>query len=97
MQAGDRILYLDDRGGRRLRVDRRKDFIPGFEPERRSWSDRRSNQDRRTRDGQQYVDFPRRDIDRYMEFRNATQGITYALLMGTSVWAAIISFVMLWS
>jgi hypothetical protein len=44
----DSIPEKGDRGGRRSGIERRKIFIPGYTPERRSGLDRRSGQDRRS-------------------------------------------------
>jgi len=42
----DSIPEKGDRGGRRSGIERRKIFIPGYTPERRSGLDRRSGQER---------------------------------------------------
>ena len=95
MQAGYPIPYLDDSGGRRLGRDRRKITIPEYEPESRSGKDRRSNRDRRTRHDHENIGYLRRNMDRYMEFVNANKGLTYGLFLGFSLWALIISIVIL--
>ena len=48
MTEADSIPEKGDRGGRRSGIERRKIFIPGYTPERRSGLDRRSGQDRRS-------------------------------------------------
>jgi hypothetical protein len=48
VREADSILEKGDRGGRRSGVERRKIFIPGYTPERRSGEDRRSGQERRS-------------------------------------------------
>jgi hypothetical protein len=91
MEANYPIHRLRDRAGRRQGVDRRKVFIPGYEPDRRSGRDRRSNEDRRTQNDQAGVVFLRRNMDRYMEFANANKGITYGLISGVSVWGLLVT------
>jgi hypothetical protein len=93
MQDGYSISHFPDKGGRRLWMDRRKVSIPGYEPERRSCKERRSDQDRRTRDDQEYISYLRRNMDRYREFFNTNKGITNALLLSFPLWALIISIV----
>jgi hypothetical protein len=87
------ISNFPDRGGRRLQMDRRKVSIPEFEPERRSYKDRRRNLDRRICMAPEYLIYPNRNLDRYMEFLNANKGITNALLLSFPLWALIISIV----
>ena len=86
---------LDDRGGRRLGMDRRKAHILEYDPERHSWKDRRSNQDRRSRNDQGNISYLRRNMDRYVEFANANKGIIFGLLLSFPFWALMISIVIL--
>ena len=95
MQDGYPISHFSDRGGRRLRMDRRKVSILGYEPERRSGKDRRSNEDRRSCNEQENLSYFRRNMDRYMEFFNTNKGITYAFLLSFPLWVLITSFVIL--
>ncbi len=92
IKGGHRILRLSDGGGRRLGEDRRKMPLLCYEPERRSWSDRRMNQDRRIRKDQGEIDLLRRDMDRYMEFANANKGITTGAFLSLGFWAMIATF-----
>lgn len=81
-----------DKGGRRLGFDRRKTLIPEYQPERRSCLDRRTRQDRRG-PGQGDISYLRRNLDRYIEFENANQGLIYGALLSFPIWAAVIFFV----
>lgn len=78
-----------DKGGRRLGFDRRKTLIPEYQPERRSCLDRRTRQDRRG-PGQGDISYLRRNLDRYIEFENANQGLIYGALLSFPIWAAVI-------
>lgn len=78
-----------DKGGRRLGFDRRKRLIPEYQPERRSCLDRRTRQDRRG-PGQGDISYLRRNLDRYIEFRNANKGLVYGALLSFPIWAAVI-------
>ena len=75
--------------GRRLGFERRKTLVIEYEPERRSGQDRRTGQDRRG-PGQGDVSYLRRNLDRYIEFRNANKGLIYGTLLSFPIWAAII-------
>jgi len=74
--------------GRRLGFDRRKTPVIRYEQERRSGQDRRSRKDRRGA-GQGDISYLRRNLDRYIEFRNANKGLIYGLLLSFPIWAAI--------
>jgi len=84
------ILHSHDRGGRRSGIARRRDVIPGYEPERRSGQDRRSGQERRSLEQQGDFDYLRRNIDRYAEFSNTHRGVTYGILLSLPIWVVII-------
>jgi hypothetical protein len=75
--------------GRRLGFDRRKTVIIEYEPERRSGQDRRTGQDRRG-PGQGDISYLRRNLDRYIEFRNVNMGLIYGALLSFPIWAALI-------
>ena len=90
MQDGYSQVKIPDKGGRRKAPDRRKTFMPGFIPERRTGQDRRSYQDRRTRLDLDAASFLRRNTDRYMEFANTQKGMLYGLLLSLPLWALII-------
>jgi len=79
-----------NRGGRRLGIDRRRFFIPGYAPERRSNQERRSGQDRRSGEDPGNVMILRRGIDRYMEFVNTQKGLLLGVLMSLPFWVLII-------
>jgi hypothetical protein len=81
---------VSDNGGRRMGVDRRKDSIPGFYPDRRSGQDRRADQDRRSTSDLGNVSHLKRNSDRYMEFANTQKGVLWALLLSVPLWALII-------
>ncbi len=78
-----------DKWGRRMGFDRRKTLIPEYQPERRSCLDRRTRQDRRG-PGQGDISYLRRNLDRYIEFRNANKGLIYGALLSFPMWAAVI-------
>jgi len=88
------IPRIKDKGGRRLESARRRFFTLGYRHERRSSQERRRGQDRRTRDDQGNVSYPRRSMDRYMEFVNTHKGLAYGLLLSLPIWALIILFLM---
>lgn len=90
MQGGYSKVKIPDNGGRRAGADRRKTFIPGFIPERRTGQDRRCYQDRRTRLDFDPSSYLRRNTDRYMEFANTQKGMLYGLLLSLPLWALII-------
>jgi hypothetical protein len=94
MGNANSIPGIKDKGGRRLGFVRRRFFTLGYRRERRSSQERRSLQDRRTRNGQGNVSYPRRSIDRYMEFVNTHKGLAYGLLFSLPIWALIILFLM---
>ena len=81
-----------DIGGRRLGFDRRKTLIVEYEAERRSGQDRRARPDRRG-PGQGDISYLRRNLDRYIEFRNVNMGLIYGALLSFPIWAAIIFFI----
>jgi hypothetical protein len=77
------IPGIKDNGGRRLGIVERK-----FSQERRS------GQDRRTRDDQGNASYARRSMDRHMEFVNTHKGVAYGLLFSLPIWALTILFLM---
>jgi hypothetical protein len=93
------IFHAHDRGGRRSGIARRRDVIPGYEPERRSGRERRSGQERRSLEQKGEVDYLRRDIDRYAEFSNTHRGVTYGIIFSLPIWAVIIFLIVrqVWS
>jgi hypothetical protein len=90
MHDGYSKVRIPDKGGRRTSADRRRIFISGFIPERRTGQDRRSYQDRRNRIDEENVSFLRRNTDRYMEFANTQKGLLYGLLLSLPLWGLII-------
>ena len=81
---------IPDNGGRRMGGDRRKVFVIGFLPERRSGQDRRSDQDRRNRMDAEDASLLKRNADRYMEFSNTQKGLFYGLLLSLPLWGLIL-------
>jgi hypothetical protein len=90
MHSANSIPEKLDRWDRRSGIDRRRDYIPGYVPERRSNQERRSGQDRRSRKDQGNVIVLRRHSDTYMEFANTLKGIFLAILLSLPLWALII-------
>ena len=90
MHDGYSRVGIPDNGGRRTGDDRRKVFVLGFLPERRSGQDRRSYQDRRNRIDAEDVSLLKRNADRYMEFANTQKGLLYGLLLSIPLWGLII-------
>lgn len=90
MKNADSILHVDDRGGRRSGIVRRRVVIPGYEPERRSGLDRRSGQERRMLEQAEDAGYLRRNMDRYAEFSNTNRGLTYGLILSLLLWGGII-------
>ena len=88
------IPGIKDKGGRRLGILRRRLFTRGYRHEKRSGQERRGGQDRRTRNDQGNVSYPRRSMDRYLEFVNTHKGLTYGLLFSLPIWVLIILFLM---
>jgi hypothetical protein len=88
------FLGIKDKGGRRLGILRRRFFSFGYRLEKRSSQERRSGQDRRTGNAQGNISYPRRSMDRYMEFVNTHKGLTYGLVFSLSIWVLIILFLM---
>jgi len=91
--AGNLIDRLRDKGGRRSGEDRRKVSIFKVLPDRRSGLDRRMAQDRRNRDESEYVDYLKRNVDRYMEFANTQKGMFFGFLLSLPVWALIVFWI----
>jgi len=89
------IPDIGDQGGRRSGTERRKNFIPGYNSERRSGQDRRKSLERINRNDPGAVSYLERSLDGYMESVNSFKGMTYGLLLSLSIWAAIILFVIL--
>jgi hypothetical protein len=89
------MANLRDRGGRRLGKDRRKVAILDFLPDRRSGLDRRMAQDRRNRNGADYVSYLKRDSDRYMEFANTQKGVLFGFLLSLPVWALVLYWILM--
>jgi hypothetical protein len=90
MNYANSIPEKIDRRDRRSGIDRRRDFIPGYVPERRSNQERRSGQDRRIRKDNGNVSYLGRISDTYMEFANTIKGIFIATLLSLPLWAFII-------
>ena len=88
------IPGIKDKGGRRLEILRRRIFTLGYRHEKRSNQERRTGQDRRTRNDQGNVSYPRRSLDRYMEFVNTHKGLTYGLLLSLPIWGLIVLFLL---
>ena len=89
------ISRIVDKGGRRLRLDRRKAPVPERKPdERRTREERRGGRDRRSLEGQGNIGYLRRSMDRYLEFVNAHKGLAYGLLFSLPFWALIILYIM---
>jgi hypothetical protein len=84
------IFEKGDRGGRRLEIDRRRFFLPGCVPERRSSQDRRSGEDRRSGTETGNAANLRRNVDRCMEFVNAQKGLFFGVLLSLPFWGLII-------
>ena len=95
MRDANSILDISDQGGRRSGIERRKNFIPRYKPERRSGQDRRKSQERRNRYDPGAVSYLKRSMDRYMEYANTHKGIAYGLLLSLTIWAAITLFIVL--
>jgi hypothetical protein len=87
------IPDIRDQGGRRSGLERRKNFIPRYKPERRSGQDRRKSQERRNRYDPEAVSYLKRSMDRYMEYANTHKGMAYGLLLSLPIWVAIILFI----
>jgi hypothetical protein len=87
------IDSLMDKGGRRSGEDRRKTSVLKVSPDRRSGMDRRMAQDRRSRDESEYVDYLKRNSDRYMEFANTQKGLFFGFLLSLPVWALIVFWI----
>jgi hypothetical protein len=94
MDNSNPISGIKDKGGRRLEILRRRFFALGYRHEKRSSQERRSGQDRRTRNDPGRVGYPRRSMDRYMEFVKTHKGLTYGLLFSLPIWIVIILFFM---
>ena len=89
MHDVDSLAEKADIEGRRSGFDRRKTLITEYEPERRSGQDRRTRQDRRG-PGPGNISCLRRNLDRYIEFRNVNKGLIYGTLLSFPIWAAVI-------
>jgi hypothetical protein len=86
---------IEDRGGRRLGIDRRQSPIVDLNPEWRSGEDRRSGVDRRSgkEDVSNFVEFRRR-IDAYIEFLRTQKGLFWGICCGLSLWGLIILIIL---
>jgi hypothetical protein len=91
------VVTLEDRGGRRSGLDRRSSFAPWYIPEKRFGQDRRIGLDRRVRkeDLTNLVVSlePKRDTDRYIDLLRIRRMFFLGPLLGSLMWAIIISVV----
>jgi len=89
------VVTLEDRGGRRSRLDRRSFSGPGCIPERRSEQDRRIHLDRRIRK-EDFTNLmvslePKRKGDVCIEILRVRRMFFFGPLFGLLTWAIIIS------
>ena len=73
MDNANPVPGIKDKGGRRLEIPRRRFFTLRYIHEKRSNQERRSGQGRRTRNDPGRLSYPRRSMDRYMEFCKYTR------------------------
>ncbi len=74
-------------GGRRSGTERRKSFVFGHFPERRSGMERRTNS---LRAEQLKASVPWESKHHYMEFASTQKGFLFAALFSMPIWAIII-------
>ena len=86
-----KVAFMEDNGGRRSGLDRRRVWIPAYCPERRCGQDRRGRLERRS--GK--VSFlglpePRREMDEYVEVFGSIRGLFQSICLGVLLWEMII-------
>ena len=91
MEDLQEVVLIEDNGGRRLGLDRRRLWIPAYCPERRSGQDRRGGLERRS--GK--VSFlglpePKRETDEYVEVFGSIRGLFQGICFGVLLWEIII-------
>jgi hypothetical protein len=86
-----KVAFLEDNGGRRLGLDRRRLWIPAYCPERRSGHDRRGGLERRSGKAS-FLDSPepKRKTDEYVEVFGSIRGLFQGICFGVLLWEIII-------
>ena len=85
------VVVIEDNGGRRSGLDRRRVWIPAYCPDRRSGQDRRGGLVRRSGKAS-FLDLPepKRKMDTYIEFLGTIKGLFYGVCLGALLWGIII-------
>jgi hypothetical protein len=86
-----KIVLIEDNGGRRSGLDRRRLWIPVYCPERRSGQDRRGGLERRSGKASFLgLPEPKRKTDEYAEFLGSVGGLFWGIGLGALLWEIII-------
>ena len=96
-EGSSQSCFIKDNRGRRLGLDRRSSFASGYIPEKRFGQERRIGMDRWVRK-EDLTDLvvslePKRDTDRYIDLLRIRRMFFFGPLLGSLMWAIIISVV----
>ena len=82
-----KVAFMEDNGGRRSGLDRRRVWIPAYCPERRSAQNRRGGLERRSGKAS-FLDSPepKRKTDTYIEVSDTVRGLFYGVSLGGLLW-----------
>ena len=85
---------IEDRGGRRSGIDRRRLLITAYCPERRSVQDRRGGLERRSGKAS-FLDSPepKRKTDTYIEVFGTVRGLFWGVSLGALLWGITIMLI----
>jgi hypothetical protein len=88
------VVFVEDNGGRRSGLDRRRLWIPAYYPERRSGQDRRNGLERRSGKAS-FLDLPepKRKTDTYIEFLGTVRGLFFGVCLGALLWGITIMLI----
>ena len=90
------VAFIQDNGGRRSGLDRRRLWIPEYCPERRSGQDRRGGLERRNGKAS-FLNLPepKRKTDTYTEFLGTAGGLLRGVCWGALLWGITIVLITL--
>ena len=88
------VFFIEDNGGRRSGLDRRRLWIPAYCPERRSGQDRRGGLERRSGKASFLGSpEPKRKTDTDIEFLGTVRGLLGGVGLGALLWAITIMLI----
>ena len=89
-----KVVLIEDDGGRRSGLDRRRLGILAYCPERRSGQDRRGGLERRSGKAS-FLDLPepKRRTDTYIELLGTIRGLFWGVSLGSLLWGITIMLI----